>query len=163
MKNYTVLYERVLLRLLDQTNKTKGGLYLPDVAMDGSPWRYAEVVAVGHGRICNDGTLAPLTVKPGDYVLFFRNAQSGRQVAVPVGNEELLIAVEADIGLVLDKSELRRGTGLVGIDGSEVTTGGIPSDIVRVESRDEQGRRVIQFVNAEPQYAVPGLIHEPKE
>ena len=118
--NVQVLYDRILLRLIDETKRTKGGLYVPDMAAANPPWRHAEVVEVGHGRICSDGHLEPLTVKKGDVVLFFRNASSGRQVGVPVGEEELLIATESDVGLVLDKSEMKRGTGLFSVDGAEV-------------------------------------------
>ncbi len=117
-----LLYDRILLRLVDQTNKTKGGLFLPDVALDGSPWRYAEVVAVGHGRIIANGEVVPLFVKEGDLVMFFRDARGGDQLVIPVGDEELLIAREVHVGMIVDKSTLERSTGLIGTDGTEVRT-----------------------------------------
>jgi chaperonin GroES len=85
------LDDRVVLRRLEAESKTAGGILLPDTAKE-KPQR-AEVVAVGPGKILDDGKRATLDVKVGDTVLFGK--YSGTEVKVD--GEELLIVRESDL------------------------------------------------------------------
>ena len=63
------LQDRVLIkRLEDDTEKTKGGLYIPDSAKEKP--QQGKVIAVGKGRVSDEGKVIPLDVKAGDKILF---------------------------------------------------------------------------------------------
>lgn len=85
------LHDRVLLRRLDQDEKTAGGIIIPDSAKE-KPIE-AEVVAVGSGHINDNGEVRPLDVKAGDRVVFSK--WSGTEVTID--GEELLVMKESDI------------------------------------------------------------------
>jgi chaperonin GroES len=86
------LQDRVLLkRLDDSTEKTKGGLYIPDSAKEKP--QQGKVIAVGKGRVNDEGKVTPLDVKAGDKVLFGKYSGS----EIKVDGEELLIMREEDI------------------------------------------------------------------
>jgi len=85
------LHDRVIVRRLDEERRSAGGIVIPDTAKE-KPIQ-GEVVAVGNGKILEDGKVRPLDVKPGDKVLFGK--YSGTEVKV--GNEELLVMREEDI------------------------------------------------------------------
>ena len=94
------LHDRVLVRRMEQANKTAGGIIIPDTAKE-KPME-GEVVAAGSGLRAEDGKLTPLDVKPGDRVLF--GQWSGTEVKID--GEELLIMKESDIlGIVEGKRE----------------------------------------------------------
>jgi chaperonin GroES len=90
------LQDRVLLRRLDQEEKTSGGIIIPDTAKE-KPMQ-GEVISVGPGARDENGKLQPLDVKPGDRVLFGK--WSGTEVKID--GEELLIMKESDIMGVLE-------------------------------------------------------------
>ena len=118
MPKLTPLYDRLLVRVI--TNKrTKGGLIIPDLATDNTPYLTAEVLAVGQGRITTSGTVVPLQVKVGDVIQFFRSASSGEQLAYPSddGSEQWLIR-ENHVAGTLDG--LDRVTSIVGVDGGNL-------------------------------------------
>ena len=85
------LGDRVLVKVLEAQEKTKGGIVLPDSAKEKP--QQAEVVAVGKGRATDAGKIAPLEVKTGDKVLFGK--YSGTEIAVEA--DEYLILKEEDI------------------------------------------------------------------
>lgn len=85
------LGDRVLIRRLEAEEKTKGGIVLPDTAKE-KPQK-GEVVAVGKGRILENGKVEPLEVKSGDKVLFGKYA--GNEITYK--EEEYLILKEEDI------------------------------------------------------------------
>ena len=86
------LQDRVLIkRLEDETEKTKGGLYIPDSAKEKP--QQGKVMAVGKGKVSDDGKVTPLDVKTGDKVLFGKYSGS----EIKVDGEELLIMREEDI------------------------------------------------------------------
>lgn len=91
------LNDRVLVEALDQETKTKGGIIIPDTAKE-KPIE-GEVVAVGNGKVLEDGTVRKLDVKIGDRVLFGK--YSGTEVKLE--GEERLIVREDDILAVLEK------------------------------------------------------------
>ena len=86
------LQDRVLIkRLEDAIEKTKGGLYIPDSAKEKP--QQGKVIAVGKGRVSEEGKVTPLDVKAGDKVLFGKYSGS----EIKVDGEELLIMREEDI------------------------------------------------------------------
>jgi len=90
------LQDRVIVRRVKEEEKTKGGLYIPDTAKE-KPIE-AMVIAVGNGKVLEDGTVRKLDVKAGDRVLFGK--YSGTEVKVD--GEEHLILREDDILGVLE-------------------------------------------------------------
>lgn len=113
---YDMLYDRLLIRPIDSGNRTRGGLFIPDMATDGTPWQKGEVVAVGHGRLMADGKTIPLQVKPGDVVLYFRSNSSGEQLVVPdEDGQDLLCIREPNVLCVL--RDLPRDTGILTPEG----------------------------------------------
>ena len=92
------LHDRVVVRRLEQEEKTAGGIIIPDTAKEKP--QEGEVIAVGPGARGEDGTLHPLDVKAGDRVLFGK--WSGTEVKID--GEELIIMKESDImGIVEGK------------------------------------------------------------
>lgn len=85
------LGDRVLVKLLETGEKTKGGIVLPDTAKEKP--QEGKVVAVGKGRILENGKTIPLEAKKGNKILFSK--YSGAEVKV--AGEELLIMREEDI------------------------------------------------------------------
>ena len=95
--NIRPLHDRVIVRRLEEERKTPGGIVIPDTAKE-KPIQ-GEVIAVGKGKILEDGKVRPLDVKAGDKILFGK--YSGTEVKV--GNEELLVMREEDIMGVIEK------------------------------------------------------------
>lgn len=89
--NIRPLHDRVIVRRTEEERKSAGGIVIPDTAKE-KPVQ-GEVVAVGKGKILENGEVRPLDVKAGDRVLFGK--YSGTEVKV--GNEELLVMREEDI------------------------------------------------------------------
>lgn len=86
------LGDRVLLKVLEAKEKTDAGIYLPDTAKEKP--QEAEVIAVGPGKVLEDGSRQKPEVKKGDKVLFGK--YSGTEVSTKKG-ENYLIAREEDI------------------------------------------------------------------
>lgn len=85
------LHDRVVIRRLDEEQKTASGILIPDTAKE-KPVQ-GEVVAAGNGKIMENGEVRPLDVKVGDRVLFAKYAGT----EVKVDGEELLVMREDDI------------------------------------------------------------------
>ena len=90
------LHDRVLLKRVEEEQKTKGGIIIPDTAKEKPA--EGKVVAVGTGRVLEDGKIRPLDLKAGDRVLFGK--YSGTEVKVD--GEELIIMREDDILCVIE-------------------------------------------------------------
>lgn len=90
------LHDRVLVRRIEQEEKTAGGIIIPDTAKE-KPME-GEVIAVGSGTRLEDGKIIPLDVKVGDRVLFGK--WSGTEVKF--GSEEYLVMKESDIMGIVD-------------------------------------------------------------
>ena len=90
------LHDRVIVKRVEQERTTPGGIVIPDTATE-KPIK-GEVVAVGNGKILEDGSKRELDVKVGDIVLFGK--YSGTEVKL--GDEELLVMREDDIMAVED-------------------------------------------------------------
>jgi chaperonin GroES len=89
--NFKPLHDRVVVRRIEESTKTVGGIIIPDTAKE-KPMQ-GEIVAVGPGARDENGALQPLDVKAGDRVLFGK--WSGTEVKI--NGEELLIMKETDI------------------------------------------------------------------
>lgn len=85
------LNDRVLVKRLEEESKTKGGIIIPDSAKEKPA--QGEVVAVGDGKLGDDGKRIPLQVKKGDRVLFAKYAGTD----VKIDDEEHLVMREDDI------------------------------------------------------------------
>ena len=91
------LQDRVIVKRVEEEEKTKGGIIIPDSAKEKPA--EGKVVAVGKGKIGEDGKLQPLDVKVGDRILFSKYAGT----EVKVDGEENLIMREDDILGVIEK------------------------------------------------------------
>ncbi len=91
------LHDRVVVKRVEEENRTKGGIIIPDTAKE-KPMQ-GEVLAVGPGARNDKGDLVPMGVQVGDRVLFGK--WSGTEVKLD--GEELLIMKEADIMGILDQ------------------------------------------------------------
>lgn len=91
------LHDKVLIESIEHDEKTKGGIIIPETAEKERP-QEGKVVAVGSGRLLQDGTVKPLDVKKGDKVLF------GKYGGAEIGIEgvQYLILREDEILAVLD-------------------------------------------------------------
>jgi len=95
--NLRPLHDRVIVKRLDQETKTASGLIIPDAAAEKPD--QGEILAIGNGKVQENGTVRALEVKVGDRVLFGK--YSGQ--TVKVDGEELLVMREEDIMAVLVK------------------------------------------------------------
>jgi chaperonin GroES len=95
--NIRPLYDRIVVtRIDDETEKTAGGLFIPDSAKEKP--QQGEVVAVGQGKRNEDGKLIPLDVKAGDRILFGKYSGSD----IKIDNNEYLIMREDEVLGVLE-------------------------------------------------------------
>ena len=90
------LHDRVIVKRLEAERKTASGIVIPDSA--GEKPDQGEVLAVGNGKILEDGNVRPVGVKVGERVLFGKYAGQ----TVKIDGEELLVMREEDIMGVLD-------------------------------------------------------------
>ena len=91
------LQDRIIVERLEEEEKTKGGIIIPDTAKE-KPIE-GKVIAVGHGKVLEDGKVRPLDVKAGDRILFSKYGGT----EVKIDGEEHLILREDDILGVLEK------------------------------------------------------------
>lgn len=87
----TPLHDRIVVRRIEEAETTRGGIIIPDTAKDKP--QEGEVVAVGTGKVTEDGKKLPLAVKEGDRVLFGK--YSGTEIKIE--GEELLIMREEEV------------------------------------------------------------------
>jgi chaperonin GroES len=90
------LHDRVILKRLEEERKSAGGIVIPDTAAEKP--EQGEILAVGKGKMTDEGKLLPLEVKVGDRVLFGK--YSGQTVRVK--GDELLVMREEDIMGVIE-------------------------------------------------------------
>jgi chaperonin GroES len=91
------LQDRVIVRRIEEAEKTKGGIIIPDTAKE-KPME-GKIIGVGKGKVLEDGKIHPLDVKAGDRVLFAKYAGT----EVKIDGEEHLIMREDDILGVIEK------------------------------------------------------------
>ncbi|MFP5344231.1 MAG: co-chaperone GroES [Gammaproteobacteria bacterium] len=95
MQKIRPLHDRVVVRRLEEELKTLGGIVIPETAAE-KPSK-GEVIAVGNGKILENGTVRPLDVKVGDKVLFGK--YSGTEIKLD--GKEFVVMSESDIMAVL--------------------------------------------------------------
>lgn len=91
----TPLFDRVLIKRSEETTKTRSGLFLPESATE-KPVQ-GVVLAVGQGKVADNGKVTPLTVKVGDRVVF--NKYAGTEIKVD-GEERLVMREEDILGIL---------------------------------------------------------------
>ena len=96
------LHDRVLVRRIEEADKTPGGVIIPDTAKD-KPTE-GEIIAVGSGARDEDGRIVPLDVKKGDRVLFGKYAGTDTQL----DGEDYVIMKESDLLGVFEKTVSKR-------------------------------------------------------
>ena len=89
------LHDRLLIRRIEETESIKGGIIIPDTAKEKP--QEGVVVAVGKGKILDDGTRKNMEVKAGDHILFGK--YSGTDIKVE-GDEYLILREEEVLGIL---------------------------------------------------------------
>jgi chaperonin GroES len=89
------LHDRILVRRIDEEETTKGGIIIPDTAKEKP--QEGTVVAVGNGRVAEDGQIRALDVKKGDRILF--NKYAGNEITIN-GNEHLIMREDDILGVI---------------------------------------------------------------
>lgn len=90
------LHDRILVKRLEEDEKTKGGIIIPDSAKEKPA--EGEIIAVGTGKVSEDGKVTPLAVKAGDKVLYSKYA--GTEVKVD-GQEYLMMREDDVLGIIV--------------------------------------------------------------
>jgi chaperonin GroES len=93
--NLRPLYDRIVVRRIEQKEQVQGGIIIPDSAKEKP--QEGEVVAVGKGKRLEDGSVVPLDVKPGDRILFGK--YSGSDIKMD-GHEYLIIREDEVLGVL---------------------------------------------------------------
>jgi chaperonin GroES len=96
--NIRPLHDRVIVKREAEERKSPGGIVIPDTASEKPT--FGKVIAVGHGKILDNGQIRALDVQAGDRILFGK--YSGTEVKV--NNEELVVMREEDVMAVVEKS-----------------------------------------------------------
>jgi chaperonin GroES len=98
MMNITPLYDRIVVKRIEEQETTRNGIVIPDSAQEKS--QQGEVMAVGRGKMLGDGELTTLDVKVGDRILFGKYSGSETKL----NNTEYIIMREEDVLGVLDSA-----------------------------------------------------------
>ena len=93
--NIRPLHDRLIVKRFEEEERTKGGIIIPDNAKEKP--QQGEVVAVGNGKVFDDGRRVPLEIKKGDRVLFGK--YSGTEIKVD-GSEYLMMKEEDILGII---------------------------------------------------------------
>ena len=97
------LGDRVVVEHVEQADKSAGGVYLPDTAKEKP--QEGKVIAVGTGRLLDNGTKVPMELKVGDRILYSKYSGS----EVKLDGKEYLIISEKDVLLILDNARVPAG------------------------------------------------------
>jgi len=97
--NFRPLHDRILIKRIEEKEAVKGGIIIPDTAKEKP--QEGEVIAVGNGKMSEDGKVVPLDVKAGDRILFGKYSGS----EIKMDDEEYLILKEEEVlGVVEGKA-----------------------------------------------------------
>jgi chaperonin GroES len=97
--NFRPLHDRILIKRIEEKEAVKGGIIIPDSAKEKP--QEGEVIAVGNGKMNEDGKVVPLDVKAGDRILFGKYSGS----EIKMDDEEYLILKEEEVlGVVEGKA-----------------------------------------------------------
>ncbi|HXZ80765.1 MAG TPA: co-chaperone GroES [Terriglobales bacterium] len=94
----TPLHDRIVVRRVEESETTRGGIIIPDTAKDKP--QEGEVISVGKGKINEDGKVFPLDVKAGDRILFGKYAGT----EIKIDGEDFLIMREEEVLGILEGS-----------------------------------------------------------
>ena len=95
MSKIRPLHDRVIVQRLEEEEKTKGGIIIPDTAKEKP--QEGKVIAVGKGKVNDDGKVTPLDVKVGDKILLGK--YSGTEIKM-LGEEHLIMREDDILGIV---------------------------------------------------------------
>lgn len=93
--NIRPLHDRLIVKRMEEEERTKGGIIIPDNAKEKP--QEGEVIAVGSGKVLEDGQRAPLEIKKGDRILFGK--YSGTEIKID-GSEYLMMREEDVLGII---------------------------------------------------------------
>jgi chaperonin GroES len=102
--NFRPLHDRILIKRIEEKETVKGGIIIPDTAKEKP--QEGEVVAVGHGKKNEEGTVIALDVKAGDRILFGK--YSGAEIKLD-GQEYLILREEEVLGIIEGKAASASG------------------------------------------------------
>ena len=91
------LRDHILIEQIKEEEKTKGGIFLPETA-NKEKSEEGKVIAIGPGKMTDDGKILMMSIKPGDRVLFTKYGPN----EIKVGGKEYLIASESDILAIIE-------------------------------------------------------------
>ena len=91
------LQDRIIVKRLEEEEKTKGGIIIPDAAKEKP--QEGKVIAVGDGKVLENGTKLKLSVKAGDKILFGK--YSGTEIKID-GEEHLILREDDVFGIIVD-------------------------------------------------------------
>ena len=97
---FTPLHDRILVRRIEETGTTRGGLIIPDSAKDKP--QEGEVISIGKGKTNDEGKTFPLAVQQGDRILFGK--YSGAEIKID-GEDFLIMKEEEVLGVVTGVSK----------------------------------------------------------
>ncbi len=103
--NIRPLYDRIVVKRLEEKETKVGGLYIPDSAKEKP--QEGEIIAVGKGKRLEDGKLIPLDVSPGDHILFGK--YSGSEIKID-GEEYLIMREDEVLGIIEGKQKLAKAS-----------------------------------------------------
>ncbi len=102
--NFRPLHDRILIKRIEEKETEKGGIIIPDTAKEKP--QEGEVIAVGNGKMTEDGKVVPLDVKAGDRILFGK--YSGTEIKID-SKEYLILKEEEVLGVVEGKAATASG------------------------------------------------------
>jgi len=91
--NFRPLHDRILARSIAAPTVSAGGIHIPETARDRDAPLEPTVLAVGNGKVLPDGSLRPLTIRPGDTIVFKKYSENN----VIVDGDALMILREEDV------------------------------------------------------------------
>ena len=103
--NIRPLYDRLVVKRIEETERMQGGLHIPDSAKEKP--QEGEVVAAGKGKLLEDGKLVPLDVQVGDRILFGK--YSGSEIKLD-GQEYLIMREDDVLGILADAAKLAKAS-----------------------------------------------------
>lgn len=103
MANVRPLHDRLLVKRIEEAETVRGGIIIPDSAKEKP--QEGEVVAVGKGKVTEDGKVLPLDVKEGDRILFGK--YSGNEIKLD-GEELLILREEEVLGVLTNGNKAKK-------------------------------------------------------
>src|SRR5499433_1879643 len=103
---FTPLHDRILVRRVEESETTRGGIILPDTAKEKP--QEGEVISVGKGKINEDGKVRPLDVKEGDRILFGK--YSGTEIKLD-GDDFIIMREEEVLGIITGAAKSKETAG----------------------------------------------------